>query len=113
MTKINDVRKGQGSSQSENKVLQFLDIRTPRESRVIANILTGSVPLYSLRLIVGASNESQLVVGLRNRGWLINMETRKHIEQDGKATYSGWFSLADEQRGMASALLSQWGAAND
>lgn len=78
---------------------------TERMARALRALLSGPVMREDVDRIAGASNGPAVIRQLRRQGLEIRCEVVKRIDRDGKACRPGRYSIADDDRATALALL--------
>jgi len=79
---------------------------TQREKRAINALLNGPIMRENLDTVAGCSNGPELVAGLRRKGLKTPCERVERFDKDGNSCWPGRYSLTQEDRVLAQAMLS-------
>jgi hypothetical protein len=84
-------------------------LTSPRERRLLAALLDGSLSREALDKRIGASNSPDVVFRLRAKGFGIKCERIEATDRDGLACHYGRYSLRPESRPAAVLALAGGG----
>jgi hypothetical protein len=91
-------------------------IKSPREYRLLHSLFhNNGLSVKELREIIGANNVPDVVMSLRNRGWVIHCERIDFYDRDGRNCRPGIYWLDDDFKHKASIAIKvckeEWEAA--